>query len=527
MLRAKRKEIIQYVRSHKEYLGHNFEIYDIYRGNLLPYVVKVLQDTLSQNYFDKIKERIVPINVLERYVKKVASAYENPPKRTANSDSGQEVVDYYVKQFNLNKKGQIADQYSHLFKGYAWEPFMDQRQAKLRVLPFDRFLVYSDDDVDPTRETVFIKMMGKKNVNNKMVEIFYTFTADEIDAFDEHGVTYEPALEGNEGINLYETIPFVYGNRAENELLPIQDTDIKSMSKLISIFLSDMSGAIMFQCFSIIYGIDLDMENAKMSPNALWSFKSDATTDKNPQIGTIKPEADIEKVMSFVISTFVLWLETKGIRVGSIGSMDAGNTASGISKIIDEMDVYKIVKDSVQFFQADEQELWKKMIKIHNFWLASGQVKNLPILPEDFQVEVTFPEPQPKRSRKDIIEEKDLEVKAGFKSRRKAIMELNPESSAEDLELELAEMGGDESEEFGYDPLIANDSDVRKETLNGAQIESLVNVVVQFKLGNIDRDSAKQIIMSSFGISDKEADIMVGDKNKVVSPDSGQTGAVF
>lgn len=451
MLKDKRKEIIKYVRDNANYLGRNAEIYDIYRGNLLPYVKKVMEKSLSENYFKKIEHRIIPVNTLERYIKKVASAYENPPKRICSKESDQQVLDFYVKEFGLNNKGMIADQYSHLFKGYSWEPFIDNGKPKLRVLPYDRFLPYSENTVDPTVETIFIKIMGERMVGDKKKQVYYTYSDSEIDAFTEDGETYASALDGNDGENLYNIIPFVYGNRAENELIPVQDSDMLEMSKIVSVILSDLSGAILFQCFSIIYGIDLDVENAVMSPNALWNFKSDSTTDKQPSLGTIKPEADIDKVMNFVISTFVLWLETKGIRVGSIGNVDSGNIASGISKIIDEMDVYKVVKESITHFQRDEKELWKKMINIHNEWLASGQIKGLPLLSSDFDPEIVFPEPQPKRARKDLIEEKKMEVDAGFKSKRRAIMELNPEMDEQELELELAEMEEGDTEILSMD----------------------------------------------------------------------------
>jgi hypothetical protein len=444
MNKEQRKEIIQYIRDNRAYLDHNHQIYDIFNGNLLPYVLQVLQKTLSDNYYKKIESRTIPINVLERYVKKVAAAYETPPKRIANNSSNQAVVDYYVRQFGLNHKMQIADRYSHMFKGYSLEPFMDI-EPKLRVNPFDRFLVMSENKKDPTVETILIKFLGKKNINGNMQEAYIVYTDAEIDAFTEDGETYAPALAENGGVNPVETIPLMYGKRAENELLPTQDTDILAMSKLVSVFLSDLSGAVLFQCFSIIYGIDLNMSNAVLSPNALWSFKSDKNSETKPVLGTIKPEADIDKVMNFIVSAFVMWLETKGIRVGSIGSIDAGNMASGISKIIDEMDVYKVVKESIMAFETDERNFWKKMVKIHNHWVETGEVSGVAKFSADFDIQIIFPEPQPKRAKKDIIEEKKLEVDAGFKSRRKAIMELNPDMTEEELELEIAEIDNENS----------------------------------------------------------------------------------
>ena len=456
-LKDKRSAIINYAKDHKSYLGRNHEIYDIFRGNLLPYVKEILKKTLSENYYSKIESRIIPINVLERYVKKISSAYENPPKRVANKESYQAIVDYYVREMSINHKMQIADQYSNMFKGYALDPFMDVT-PKLRVLPFDRFLVYSDNPIDPSSETLMIKILGKKNINGKMIECYFTYTDEEFDAFDENGVTYQSALDDNDGVNPIGEIPLVYGNRSDNELLPVQDTDILEMGKLISVFLSDMSGAILFQCFSIVYGVDVNSENLIMSPNAFWSFKS--IDDKKPEIGTIKPQADIDQVLRFVVSTFTMWLETKGIRVGSMGNIDAGNIASGISKIIDEMDVYRVVKESIGFFEKEEQEFWHKMALIHNNWIDTGMLDaSIGRFGDDFEIQIIFPEPQPKRARKDLIEEKKLEVDAGFKSRRKAIMELNPEMNSEELDKELLEIEGENTEVI-QDQLIVEDGQV-------------------------------------------------------------------
>jgi len=437
-MKPTRQEIIQYVRDHKDYLERNHVVYDIFTGNLLPYVTDVLEKTLSANYYNKIKERIVPVNVLERYVKKVSSAYENPPKRICKNESDQEVVDYYVREMALNQKFASADQYCAMFKGYGMEPYVDQGQPKCRVMPFDRFIVYSDNTKDPTTETVFIKITNKQDMLGNNVECYYVYTNEAFDAFDANGKTIDSALEGNDGVNPFEVIPLLYGKRSENELLPVQDTDIVSMAKLISVFMSDLSGVSMFQCFSIIYGIDLSMDNIVMAPNALWNFKSDASRpDAKPSIGTIKPEADIDKVLNFIITTFVLWLETKGIRVGSIGSIDAGNSASGIAKIIDEMDVYKVVKESIQNFEREERTFWKKMVKIHNEWLAQGEISGMGKLSEDFDIQIIFPEPQPKRNKIDVINEKKTEVDAGFKSRKKAMMELNPEMSETEIDEEI------------------------------------------------------------------------------------------
>ena len=175
----------------------------------------------------------------------------------------------------------------------------------------------------------------------------------------------------------------------------------------------------------------MGFENAKLSPNVIWSLKSDRESDKTPQVGTIKPEADTQKVIEFVTTIFTLWLETKGVRVGSMGQMNGISQASGIAKMIDEMDVWEIQKKSMEWFEKDEKELWNiKLPKIHNYWIKAGLVNpsSVPgIMPEtELDIEVEFEDPKPFQSRIDKINEIKAEIDLGTMTLEQAIMELHP-----------------------------------------------------------------------------------------------------
>jgi hypothetical protein len=200
--------------------------------------------------------------------------------------------------------------------------------------------------------------------------------------------------------------------------------------------LSDAAGAQMFQCFSLMYGIDVNTENLIMTPNAFWSFKSD--NEKKPEIGTVKPQADTEKVLDFVMNIFILWLETKGIRVGSIGSVTGSNLASGISKIIDEMDVYSVKKKSMKWFKKDEEELWnEKLPAIHNYWVQNGLVDPTtvpPIMNDLMDVVVEFPAIEPMITRAEEIANLKAELELRTITRRSAVQRLHPTWTEEEIQ---------------------------------------------------------------------------------------------
>lgn len=440
MLKDQIPTLLSHINKHADYLDNNAKLLDIYEGNLVEYIQKDLQASLSSDYYNKIKERIIPINILQRLVDKMAKAYATEPSRSliVENKDDQELLDYYEDILCINNKGNDADEFSHLFKGYAWEPFVDDGVPMLRTIPYDKFLPYSNSNNNPEKVTVFIKSIGERTVRvidkrsrdgfrEEMRPIYYAYSNDEFVAFDSFGEEYERAYLENDGINPIGVIPFIYGSRAKGKLIPTQDSDIFRMSKVIPVMLSDISGAILFQCFSIIWGVDLDMENAPMSPNALWSLKSDADSDKTPQIGTIKPEADIDKVMTFILNTFALWLETKGIKVGSIGDTQGAMSASGISKIIDEADTTELRKKAISHLKKEEEKLWQLIKKMHNHWVVTGEITGMVQFSESFEVAVVFDEPKPMVDRDKFVRTIDFEVSKGYMDPETAIRELYPD----------------------------------------------------------------------------------------------------
>lgn len=433
MLKNKRKILIDYIKSNTNYLNQNAEALDIYEGNLQPYVDYILKNTLSETYYNSIKHRSLPINILQRYIDKVSTAYSKPPERKSDNKIAQDFVDFYSDALDVDNSGMTADQYSNISKCFAWKPYIDLHgKPALRELSANKFLVYSDSKESPDEETIFLEFIGRQNENPDSLLVF-AYSDLEFDAFYLNGVEASEFLIENQGVNLIGTIPFVYGKRQKNKLIPTLDSDMLATTKTIPVMLIDAVGAQMYQAFSILYGIDVTSTGLKISPNAFWDIKSDKNSDKKPEVGVISPKADTDKVMSFIMNVFVLWLETKGIRVGSIGSIDAGNMASGISKIIDEMDTFEIRKKSMKWFEEDEEELWNvKLPKIHNYWIKSGLLSASmypAIIPDglELDIDVHFDEPTPLIDRATEIKNAKDEVDLGSMTLEQAIRKLHPD----------------------------------------------------------------------------------------------------
>lgn len=418
------------INEHKEYLKNNEHRLKIYRGKLKPYIDEILKNTLSENYYNQIKARVIPINVLPRIIDKLSKVYIDTPIR--KHEKYQAFIDRVEKDSNINAKMAIADTYSHLFKCYAVEPYLSKGKINLRVLSADKFIPISMDEENPLIVTDMIKIMG----NDK----YFAYTDDEFFAFDSKGKELTKYYVGNDGKNLYGIIPIMYASRSDEELTPTEDTDLIQMTKMIPVMLTDLGGAIMFQCFTIIYGINITSKELKLSPNAFWDLKSDDKAEKgNPVVGTIKPEADIGGVVNFIKEIFVLWLETKGVRIGSLNNVDAGN-ASGIAKIIDEMDVYEVKKSQIVYFKDEETRLWKIIGKMNNFWMTSEDGYKSEIIGDDFEVSPMFNEPRPEIPRTTQVDNTIKEYDKGIIDEKTAISTLYPDLKEEELVLRETHM---------------------------------------------------------------------------------------
>lgn len=461
-LRERIPELLDYINSHENYLRHNRELLDIHQGNLKSYVEKALQSCLSPEYYSQMKERIIIINILKRFIDKVSKVYAMTPMRTVEGGkkSDEDLLDWYEEQFEMNVSMNDADEYSNLFKGYLLDPYLSAEEdefgmeadlPRLRVVPFDRFLVKSDDSSNPLRVDICIKLMGKKVIpiadaryhktggyRYEERDVYYAYTKEEFLAFDSDGELYMPAMKDVDGTkNPLGFIPSFYGHRSRIELIPRQDSDILEMTKIIPVLLSDLSGCVLFQCFSLMYGIDVNAEGLVMSPNGFLNIKSDAASDKKPEIGVITPKAEIDKVLNFIMQTFVFWLETKGIKVGSVGNVDAQNVSSGIAKIIDEMDTTEIKKLSIKAFKKDEAQFWKLVKKKHNYWVDGGLIKNKPKFTDKCIIKVDFDEPKVIVDRqKEVATVKD-ELDAGLVYPEKAIKRLYPDADDDEIKKHL------------------------------------------------------------------------------------------
>lgn len=440
-------DLLDHIENQEQLLKHNRKLFNVYEGELLPLVAESLKQHLSPQVFQQVVSRISPINVLIKIIDKLSKIYQQDPSRIIidGNETDTELLKYYERSFRMNNTMNISNESFNLYKNNLLQVFAHQGKPRLRSIPSDRFIVYSDDPVDPLTPT-HVVLIDKEEYDERGSKkvIFHAYSDSEFIVFDSDGdvrgdIMREMGME--EGLNPVGKMPFVYINRSKSLLVPKMDTDTLTMTVLIPVLLSDLNLAAMYQAFSILYGINVDDDDLVIAPNAFWRFKSDSTAEGNPEVGSIKPETDIDAVLKLIQAQMSFWLQSKGIRPGSIGSLDGENMASGISKMVDESDTTEDRKKQVGYYDPAEQELWKLIIDyMHPYWLSSGQIEPMPLFSPQCYVKTNFSQQTPLMNRMQMIDEVIKEMDAGILSKKQAVARLDPHLTEEDIDARLAEI---------------------------------------------------------------------------------------
>lgn len=319
-------------------------------------------------------------------------------------------------------------------------PVVREGSPHLLCIPNNHFVVFSDDPKNPTQPTDVV-ILGEREGEKEIYwvwgkDYFYISDSDERLRRD-----LMAKYENPDGINPIGRLPFIYVNESKYKLCPTQDADMLRIIKLIPVMLTDLNLAAMFQSFSITYGIDVDDQNLAWSPNAFWRLKSDGTSDGKPQIGMLKPEVDYDQVLKLIETELSMWLQSKGIRAASVGAASADNFSSGFSKIIDEMDTYEARQKQVTKYTCAEESFWDLIITaLHPYWVETKQIEDVYKWSPNAKIKTTFTVQLPLQSRGQLVTAFKTEREAGFISRKRAIMKINPEMSEQQIEELIAEI---------------------------------------------------------------------------------------
>lgn len=448
------KALLEFIKCQKPRLEHNRDVIAIQEGELLAFVeAHFKKEFSSRDSVEQVMPRIAPINFLTQIIDKLSKIYQDGVKRTVidGNESDEELLRWYEKVMQMNSVMNVGNEYFNTFKSNLNQIFISNRKPKLRAIPNDRFMVYSNNKIDPLIPTHIIMPMGQKQkpdqrYKNKYrsVDEYVVWTDTEAYLLDSEGVT-EPFLDSGDFSNPLGLDIFMYVNKSSVFIQPPIDSDTFRMTVLLAVLISDMNYAAKFQTFSLMYGIDIDDQNIEWKPNGIMLFKSDPESDKPPQLGQISPQAKIDQMIKLITTELSLWLRSKNIKSSAIGDLNADNAASGIAKIVDEADTSDARKKQVEFYKAAEGDFWKALINnVHPLWVNEQLIDQTVLFSSSAMVVTEFPPQIPLVSRGTLVKDLLVEIEGGLLSLDSAMKVLHPEWSEEEIDKEkqkIAEQG--------------------------------------------------------------------------------------
>lgn len=419
--------------------------FNVYQGQLRDEIIAklrqefVLPDTVSQ-----MAHRVVPLNITQKIINKLAMVYKEPPLRTPKEDSetDQELIDLYSQSFKVNQRGKWANRYFKLFKHALWEPFIDRDGVpRLRTIPSQHYTPLSDDPVQPERPTVIIKHI-KMDAGNPSESRFEYWSDENFLIVDGDGrVKFDEMPEDNqEGINPFGKMPFVYiPENDDGNLVPIPDDDLISMQFVIASILSDLTFASKNQAWSlyVLTGVDQN-QTLSLNPTSVVTLPEGASLD------TVKPEVDITEMLAEVETLIGMLLTTKNLSVGDIsGSIRATNSASGVAMMIDRSETTEDKMDQEAFFIDAEKRLWDLWAH-HMLPVFVTQGKLDPefrgTFSSDFEAQVVFPDMKPFISDKELIEIETAKLSNKLTTKKRVLKSLNKDMDDADIDALIAEI---------------------------------------------------------------------------------------
>lgn len=338
------EKIRAYIKSMAEFTAMAVATLEIYNKNIKKHLVKKLETDISTEASRReAMSRLSTVNVLPKVVNKLAKS----ANRAILSSAGRQAqVDLFAEELKLDRVRSLSAKMLNLhgcvLRQINGVGVVGQKPF-VRVISADKFLVYSNDEVDPLNVTHVILSYSST---------YEVYTADNRKltlARTGEDYTEEPYPNA--------LLQFNYLSRDTTDLMPQPAHDDYELVTLLPLLLTDANYALKYQAFSVIYTINAKAKEMTLAPSAVWNFDSTGEEGDKPAIGTITPTSDTASVVRMLELQYQMWLQSKGIKSSGISSKT--ESLSGIAKWIDEGDVTEDIGYQRSLLAPAEAALFK------------------------------------------------------------------------------------------------------------------------------------------------------------------------
>jgi len=430
-----------------------FDRWMFFNGNVQPIIKSWIEREFKKpETVEELTARIVPINIVKKIINKLAAVYTEPPLRNVadGNESDQEMLQLCEDVMKVNVNMKLGNNMFKLDKKLLTEIFVNENgMPQMRHLPAYTYKVFSHSMINPEIPDTVMKLINP-NEPDETKQRFIIWTERQFLIVDGKGDIRRDLMEdmGNpDGINPFETLPFIY--MADNMISvdPIDDDDLLKTSIAINVLMSDLLFASKYQSWSLIWTVGFNGD-LPMNPNSVVHIDRDASGEK-PEINQLKPEIDTQGALRLIEALTSMLLSSRNLSTKSISNqLSVDNIQSGVSKAIDQSEVLEERKGQQDVFLQYEQVFWDKLaFNMIPVWRQQGLLS--PELnkefSEAFEVILTLREPQVMLSEMERIDIESKKLLEGLTTLRRSLQVLNPDMGEEEIDALILEIEEDKA----------------------------------------------------------------------------------
>lgn len=268
-----------------------------------------------------------------------------------------------------------------------------------------------------------------------------------------------------------------------------------------------------------------------------------------PTVELISNNPPIDSWLKVIEQYVALLLSTNDLSTSAVSMrLDAASFPSGIAMLVDKSEAVGSIEDRRQSFAKGERRVWKVTAAWSQLYGSAnkldGEFAQVGPLPMDIEVSTRFQGEEQIVTEKEKLEILKMRKEMGLITQLDLIMADNPNMTRDEAEKKLNDINtairlvakdmtetaagmidnrnGDTENDSESDNESATPSDesngqqvpnagagVQRLALNGAQVSSLVEIVVGVQRGEIPKESARGMIASAFPFLDAETIVKI------------------
>lgn len=418
------------------------ELYYIYNGKLREQILAMIRkEFVEEQTVTELQNRIIPINIIKKIIDKLAMVYRTEPMRKPEIEdiSDQESITYYENIFDINSIMEFSNKMYKLQKHCLLSPYLNiEAYPKIRCLPSHTFSLFSSNKINP--EIMDVVIMHIKTDGDKNEQRYEYWDKDNYWIFDGNAEVVMGemiAINNQQGKNPYGVLPFIHITQQTELLYPIRSSDMRSIEYAICLLLSDTTLAQKYLSWGTLVTIGANgAAKLKIGPGAHINLPIEPGSTQQPDIKYLQPNLNSTEVLEFVAKLIELLLTTNNLSAAQMtGNLQVG--ASGISKMLDQVESTEDIESQQKYFAKAEKELWDLFSQhMLPYWQQKGIINKectFKFSPE-FKLSVIFPERKPMLTEKEKIENIKAKLDTGFITMKRAMAELYPQYSDEEID---------------------------------------------------------------------------------------------